>query len=245
MGLCKTEELLEEYMQLIEPISAKLLSGELTCLPAIAGKDYGSQDGFRLMYVGRCANGWNDFESSNAQEFIEKAFVTAEEFDMSDIAVQKEGKYNFMKSAFWKLCRELCAEYYAETNIENWSDNILWSNLWKIAPADGGNITGADARLIVEQSVALLKKEIEIFKPTHIVFVTGGWIKPGESKTVSFMDIGDFSVDVNSKELILGTGKIKLDDTVIKAVVTQRPENHSNEFINEQAKEILKCLGVK
>ena len=71
MGLFKHNALLEEYKQLIEPLSEKLLSGELTCLPAIAGETYESQDAFRLMYVGRCANGWSKFESNTAEEFME------------------------------------------------------------------------------------------------------------------------------------------------------------------------------
>ena len=95
--------------------------------------------------------------------------------DQSETSI-KETPYSLSR-AIWSYPKEVWCELtgYNTNNAwkDRWYENIVWSNLYKVAPTFGGN---PDARLKKAQFKAccdLLVEEIEKFKPTHILFATG------------------------------------------------------------------------
>ena len=66
---------------------------------------------------------------------------------------------------------------------KDWIKYIAWSNIYKVAPdevsgsKDTGNPTNAMCKKQIEVCRKILKKEIDIYNPTHILFITGfdGW----------------------------------------------------------------------
>ena len=93
--------------------------------------------------------------------------------------------------------------------IDDWYEDIVWANLYTVAPAGGGNPNGS---LCAAQRVIcgkLLKKQIEILNPTHIVFVTDwNWFtkfnQPTKYSTPLFPDIEQ----EKDNPIIVGRGHI-------------------------------------
>jgi hypothetical protein len=65
-----------------------------------------------------------------------------------------------------------------DVNDSNWSSYLLWSNLYKVSPAVGGN--PADSLIELQQDACrrLLRTEINLYRPRRVVFATGmHWAK--------------------------------------------------------------------
>ncbi len=93
-----------------------------------------------------------------------------------------EPLYNTARSAFWRVIRAV-VDQLGIADVDNqfvpWSSHLVWSNLYKIAPAEGGN-PGDILRNIQEQScIELMKIEIETYQPKRILFLTDtDWAGP-------------------------------------------------------------------
>ena len=145
----------------------------LTSAPHFVGELYEENNNFKLMVVGRAVNGWkHDFEScSNSNDILD--CILNQTFTFEDVikeeGIKEETTYFYSKSPFGRLIRKLL-ESYGEG--ENYHKKILWSNLYKIAPRNGGNPGWRLIKSELQTYIDIVKKEIDIYKPTHILFVT-------------------------------------------------------------------------
>ncbi len=88
--------------------------------------------------------------------------------------------YDPERSFFWNVAYRLINQYYDyDIYSKDWCKKMIWSNLLKIAPAEGGNPYGAlwEAQMSkdqfhVEFSVELFKKEIQEMKPKFAILLT-------------------------------------------------------------------------
>ena len=145
----------------------------------------------RLMLVGRAANGWRDRETDSeylprkSGDFSKRA---QELFDDPNrwgwipqdykITYQEDGIdkiYNINRSPFWNYTKEIHAKLY-RSSPERWFESIAWSNLYKVSPSKG-NPSAKSLRLQKDICSKILDYEIDVIKPTHILFETGyNWV---------------------------------------------------------------------
>lgn len=144
-----------------------------------------SEPAKRLMIVGRCPNGWINRDFKNVDEFLSIALskmddgaswlrddgkATETYIRKSD---GKECRYNINRSAFFRSIRNVLHKLIPVTNIDpRWFDYFLWTNLYCFSPADGGNANEKMKSLQLEDCKELLIRQIEHYRPTHIVFIT-------------------------------------------------------------------------
>lgn len=196
----------------------------------------------RVMLVGRATNGWGNIEASNADEFAEKMKKRLKESNFDWIEVDDTNKlfspstsenqtdYLISRSPFWRTARNIWIGLggVSKTNEPKWMENIVWSNLYKIAPKDvpKGKVGNPTAKMRNVQHMLckeLLQEEIEFYKPTHILLVTGlDWISwYGKD---SFLSIFEQPVN-NGDEYAIGSTWYKFNNGHrIPVVITRRPE---------------------
>lgn len=211
-----------QYGNLLKPLLEQFWTHELTCTPGIVGNRY-KESHFRLMYVGRAVNGWEvDWKKGTADELVEQVFSHG--FNMTSIAENPvQNGYNFNRSPFWQLCRQIIKLAGEE---ENWSSRVLWSNLYKVAPYKTGNPNNKLIEKTIEGCIQILKYEISLYRPTHIVFVTDAWwFDPSDTLKVSFAKELDILAEHNTDSVIVGQGIYRpTSEGNVKIVVTKRPE---------------------
>ncbi len=88
--------------------------------------------------------------------------------------------YNTRKSAFWRVIRKVVDELkIADVERPEWPSYLVWSNLYKFAPADGGNPSSTLCTIQLDECKSLLQKEIQTYRPKRIIFLTGiDWAEP-------------------------------------------------------------------
>jgi hypothetical protein len=60
---------------------------------------------------------------------------------------------------------------YNRTDV-NWNNIIAWSNLMKIAPADGGNPDADETETQQQYAAKLFIKELDDLKPRNVLIMT-------------------------------------------------------------------------
>jgi hypothetical protein len=83
-----------------------------------------------------------------------------------------KGTYFAYRSFFWNVAFKLVSDYYGfERSSWNWSKNLVWSNLYKIAPEDA-NPNLNERKLQEPGSINLVRKEIEEVNPKFCIVLT-------------------------------------------------------------------------
>ena len=103
-----------------------------------------------LMVVGRATNGWEG--CAHPEEFVDPAFreTFARDITMSvggDHPMAwvhqhwgAEKDYNTKRSTFWRVIQRVTEELgIAGESNGDWPCHLVWSNLYTVSPADGGN----------------------------------------------------------------------------------------------------------
>lgn len=245
------DELLNLYEKLVEPFAgadseyrirkskAEDDKFALTCVPAFVGKKYGSEK-IKLMLIGRAVNGWNiDWAAKPAD--IAKQTLSID-FDMNSIdeePLQNKGtadEYNFNKCAFIKIGKAIAKQLGLVS--KDIAANLIWSNLYKVAPSISGNPNGKVQRLQRQTAIKILQKEIELYKPSHILFITDvDWLQftwRNDQNELSFakaLGIKE-NLSINSGKYVKAFGEIEK----IPYVVCVRPEKRK---IEEMAEDII------
>jgi len=91
---------------------------------------------------------------------------------------QKDKAYNTRRSAFWRVIRAVVYRLKiadADDNETPWSSHLVWSNLYKIAPCDGGNPNSTLRKAQLDGCVKLLQWELKHYQPRRVLFLTGWW----------------------------------------------------------------------
>lgn len=173
-----------------------LPSNEVTGFMAMQGKYYNRQ----LMVVGRAVNGWTKktwtpeslASDENVQEFVAcvlRSVTASESCPMqwvskawgnrtterpSNWVYHGNQEYDSQKSAFWRVIRNVVGKLeLADVGDDAWPSCLIWSNLYKISPATGGNPTGKLASLQRDNCISLLETELRVYKPRRMLFLTG------------------------------------------------------------------------
>ncbi len=162
----------------------------------VCGAEYGRSGAVRLMVVGRAVNGWDEFKAGDEASFMGsaergmdgKGFSWLGHENKSGVydnelasesylnARGEETHYDLRTSPFWRTVKEITRRLYGweENGIPaRWYEHIIWSNLYAIAPKDGGNPDDAMQRIQRDTCRELLLEQIKEFAPTHILFITG------------------------------------------------------------------------
>ena len=133
------------------------------------------------------------------------------------------------KSAFWRVTKQIHSKLgLAPKDDERWWMSIGWSNLYKVAPMNGGNPGVRLQRAQRAHAGQLLAREIHEARPAYVLLITGGdWYDEVRSADPSLLpelkayDGGDHVVRSGA----IGTARW---------VMTKRPEGHrEREFAGE------------
>ena len=213
--------------------------------PFCGEKYYQADNEFKFMLVGRATNGWNvEVPLSNAFDFANEMDSRVKRLGFDWICEDNgklcniEKEYYLKRSAFWRTAENVWRGLSRLEEVR-WVESIVWSNLYKVAPAEQGNPTTSMCRVQQKICKNLLQKEIELYKPTHIILVTGlDWVEwCGED---SFISIFENSQKTEEK-FVVGTAYYNLaDDKKIPVVITRRPEFCQEEMF---VKSVLEWFG--
>ena len=222
------KELKNLYMEMLndEEISSQIKEKNLTLMFCQKGDKFEGSN-CKLMYVGRALNGWYSLDNDNIEEMYDSAIENIRKNTIKNMD-------GIRRSAFWQLCKAiLTKEKDSDGNWDSdWDEKIVWSNLLKIAPCEGGNPDWNIIANTIKKSFEILKAEIEILEPKYVVLVVGKWIE-FEGQTL----MNDFGIEEIKDTFVIGKGTYK-NSTII---VTQRPEMRSGTR-EEQADEIIRAF---
>lgn len=132
--------------------------------------------------------------------------------------------YNTRRSAFWRVIRLVVGELHID-NMENdgWPSRLVWSNLYKISPAAGGNPGTALQRAQFHGCAQLLFREIENYRPQRILFLTGyHWVEP-------FLRQVRCDCVMQDGQLVQAVGHITCGDHTTVCVVACHPQGQKEQ----------------
>ena len=153
---------------------------------------HGSHYDGELMVVGRAVNSFwryhfpEEFNSlDRATEFARNVVndsnrTTNCPMGWLNEAWAGEVKYKARRSTFWRGINAVMQGLAPSTaNDENWASKLVWSNLYKVSPEEGGNPSNFVCDLQLSGCLELLQLELEYHEPSRVLFATGmGWAKP-------------------------------------------------------------------
>lgn len=235
----------------------KIRDCEWTSAPAFKGALYDEMP-IKIMCVGHAVNGW-EFDAANClslEETVEtvlnqdgvaalNTFINAEGYPF----IKKNGKkgvYYHINSNFIRLIKQIL-EFQGESDsptthetwyndTKHWNQKFVWSNLYNIAPKNGGNPEDKFIKLGMPQYVEMIRLQIETYRPDIAIFLPlSGWFTPWVREQ-SFDKILDSYQVYDKNDTILGKGM--LGKTQI--IVCRRPDTwgKSQEDVRNMAKTI-------
>lgn len=157
----------------------------------------------------------------------------------------KDKPYLLTRSPLWSYSKGIWTNLYGENQPweKRWFENIVWSNLYKIAPHDGGNPTEKLMKAQKSACAKLLSAEIEYFNPTHILFITGkDWFMPF-ADLFSNLKLREASRPIGENKnhiYVEGTADYLLaGGNVCKSIIACRPELRPKEEYVSQVSEFM------
>ena len=201
--------LVERYSEMIKSIDKANLRIRNENNKRLTMQFYSKGDYYngKLMVVGRAVNGWDEecewlhgkYIDVSPDAMIEKAYEKSLinplkwVLDSWELNVIENGekKYNTAKSPFWQLTKDVlkAITLQNEWDEKNWARQIIWSNLYKVALAAGGNPNYTMCKTQQSFCREILKYEIMQNKPEFILFVTdNGWFEGFEDCLVETRD---------------------------------------------------------
>ena len=139
--------------------------------------------------------------------------------------------YNTRRSAFWRVSRRVC-EQLNIGDMNNWSSHLVWSNLYKVAPATGGNPNDRLCNIQYSGCVDLFCYELKKFRPSQVLMLTGkDWANDFIDQMKSVLDYTvnrDF--DYVDRSGILTTP----NNHRLRFVVAKHPQGKPEEVWTEQ-----------
>jgi hypothetical protein len=145
-----------------------------------------------LMVVGRAVNGWIKGilpdDLSRASEVTRYAQLVQDSVNgdgrcpmlwVTDGWGATEG-YSTKRSAFWRAIRRVVKGLGLEdVQQASWPSHLVWSNLYKVSPADGGNPSKLLREVQFPGCAKLLNLELRTYQPDRVLFLTGvDWADP-------------------------------------------------------------------
>ncbi len=146
----------------------------------------------QLMVVGRAVNGWTDDtilpsqlaepdkrrryskivkRNSSKGNFSEDARDCPMQW-VQDYWQNPEG-YRTIDSAFWRVIRQVMEGLNIAFENDPWPSHLVWSNLYKVAPAEGGNPGNGLCHVQLKGCKSLFDTELNIYRPSRVLLLTG------------------------------------------------------------------------
>lgn len=168
--------------------AARLSASEITGFLAMAGHAW---DG-GLMVVGRAVNGWfygirpdrlaASVEVSRYAKLVQEESAGNGKCPMRWVTTGwgATKDYNTRRSAFWRCIRDVVQRLnIADVDSEDWASHLVWSNLYKISPAEGGNPKVLLRDVQFRGCSELFNLELRTYQPSRVLFLTGvDWAGP-------------------------------------------------------------------
>ncbi len=224
----------ELYKALAERKYKRIFDGKdlLAIHVPMVGSDY-ERSSVRVLWIGRALNGWFKKTPVEAEEsFLEDIRQIASEknrfkwlVENNEEIIDNEKQYNYHHSSFWRTGEKISRALIPSDEInERWFENIAWANLYAASPSNGGN--PCDTLCKAQRAVCgkLLKEQIKLLNPTHIVFVTDcHWFKAFNEakKDEKILLFPDVEISACNNSFVVGYGKIGN----AQVLVTVRPEH--------------------
>lgn len=134
----------------------------------------------RILVVGQETMGWNvKAHQQQPSIYSFKDFLATE--SSIDLMMQEYESFAFSErekkhrnSPFWKAFRQI--RKLVDDEVSGINSPVLWTNLFRMSLDDGSvikNGTNGEIKEIRRAAAGLLSKEINILKPTAVVFFTG------------------------------------------------------------------------
>ena len=234
--------------RILAPIGAvaeTLSRHELSGFLAARGKKYRGC----LMVVGRAPNGWEvsaypeEFATCAGREKFTREVQESVDGPDPMAWVQKQWGatdcYNTQQSAFWRVIRRvtqcLCS---TGGNGEDWPSHLVWSNLYKVSPAEGGNPGNVLSNTQLPGCKELFQLELETYRPQRLLLLTG-WDNWAEW----FLDQDQLAPDdVAGMDYVERVGTIVLgQEHQIRVVVACHPQGRTEETWSG---EVLEAFGL-
>lgn len=123
--------------------------------------------------------------------------------------------YMCCRSFFWNVVYKLINKYYGfDENSWDWSKKLVWSNLYKIAPAEGLNPNADEIAIQKQSSIKLVTQELEEIKPKYCIILTNySWWEPFAA------ELGTTKIDTQKNGIIESVEQY--NNT--KIIITTRP----------------------
>jgi len=89
-------------------------------------------------------------------------------------------KYSTKRSAFWRGVRNVVQGLgLADVSKPGWASHLVWSNLYKVSLAGGGNPSQVLKEIQLPGCAELLDLEFRTYQPSRVLFLTGDdWATP-------------------------------------------------------------------
>lgn len=151
---------------------------------------------------------------------------------------EKKDRYCVSTSPFWYYAKTIWEQLPGTSEeSQRWMENIAWSNLFKVAPQIKGNPPREYIDAQKEVCNEILYYEMEILKPTHILFMTGyDWFKDFAGCFEDIKHLGYNKTGKNKNDVYVeATAKFH----GVNVVVTCRPEYRKKDSYVQSATNML------
>ncbi len=217
----------------------KNINSKLTGFLGIKGENYNS----KMVIIGRAVNGWGKYSfkpgSSNVNRSIDNILLdnNCALSDKLHWVYKSEGctdEYNTNKSAFWRVTKRVVLSNNYCDNEAKWSTYISWTNLYKVSYADGGNPNNYLCNKQYELCRKILCKEIELFNPKFILFLTGNdWALPliNENTTLNRSK--------NNYKAVESKGYFSFATKKIPIIIAKHPQGKNEDIFVDEINSII------
>ncbi|HIF9359576.1 hypothetical protein HWA77_25310 [Photobacterium damselae subsp. damselae] len=196
----------------------------------------GNRYNHKLMIIGRAVNGWgNDFSlqtlepSKLAQQVYKKATNKTCPLQWVIDSWGDTEDYNTAKSAFWRIAKRISKEFNLYGNdVDHWASYIVWSNLYKIAPSNGGNPSDMLCDEQFDGCNQLLQEELRYYQPQKILFLTGfNWFEGFLTQHIKCL------TKIDSESFVDAYGKLEIEGKIIDFVIAKHPQGKNESIFND------------
>lgn len=225
---------------------------KLSIFVPMKGSLYNSEK-IKMMVVGRAVNGWGETaveQRNNFTNHIIEDIECEKRFDWIE-KEKAEHNYDALAKPFWHYTKSILETLRGKRfESPNWYEAIAWANLFPISYActNKGNPSNRIKYAQFQTAKNLLIAQIEHFKPTHVLVISGwaGWFVLQKSKKYHMKEDTKFLPNVYERnvnnEVVRGSGSYVITGSSaseiihIPVVVSRRPEFFNKEtFVNEVA----------
>jgi hypothetical protein len=229
--------MIEIFATQILPAVAQVQAQCLTGFLPMKGQQY--EDTRSLMIVGRAVNGWTEHITSDDLNDENQCWAYAR-LVLESVTQNMEGGcpmswvihhwgmaaaegYNTRRSAFWRAVRRLVGNLQIADVEGEWPSHLVWSNLYKVSPAAGGNPGTMLQRAQFNGCMQLLRWEIENYRPQRLLFLTGyDWVDP-------FLQQAWRDCERPNDQLVQAVGRVTCGDHDAACVVACHPQSRNEQ----------------